>query len=376
MAIQTITVDGVTYDIGVKVANITGTLPVSKGGTGVTAAPSLLTNLGSTSASNPFDSAPRPGVTGTLPISRGGTGATTAAAARTSLGLGTASTHAHGDYALASHTHDEYALTSHTHDYSKVSFTQTNTSGDEIGKITINGTTTTLYADANTDTNVDQNVTTTNATYPLLLGAISGATTTSNGEVRFRANTYENASTGRVVTNGTVSSTRTSAVGFDVQSGGNQLATLWGYSAGTTSSVGWGGVALGNTIASGTAGNARGFIYLYGTGSGLTQLDSSNTGTSTYTIHFPMISGDVVINAGNQTIAGTKTFSGQVNFAGGSTYNVSTTGTGTFNSLEAKGNLYVDQKIIGKSGTVSTGNYTTTIPTAAGTAGQIMFVLQ
>ena len=87
MAIKTITVDGTTYDIGVTVTNIEGTLPVSKGGTGVTSTPSLLTNLESTSASNPFASAPRPGVTGALPISRGGTGATTAAAAKAALGI-------------------------------------------------------------------------------------------------------------------------------------------------------------------------------------------------------------------------------------------------------------------------------------------------
>ena len=58
-------------------ANITsGTLPVSRGGTGITSNPSLLVNLGSTSAASVFATSPRPGVTGTLPIARGGTGAT------------------------------------------------------------------------------------------------------------------------------------------------------------------------------------------------------------------------------------------------------------------------------------------------------------
>lgn len=69
-------------------SNITsGTLAVARGGTGVTANPSMLTNLGSTSASSVFAASPRPGVTGTLPIANGGTGATTAAAARTNLGV-------------------------------------------------------------------------------------------------------------------------------------------------------------------------------------------------------------------------------------------------------------------------------------------------
>lgn len=72
-------------------ADITsGTLAVARGGTGITAAPSMLVNLASTSAAGIFATAPRPGVTGTLPIANGGTGATTAAAARTALGVDTA----------------------------------------------------------------------------------------------------------------------------------------------------------------------------------------------------------------------------------------------------------------------------------------------
>ena len=66
---------------------VMGTLPVGRGGTGLTASPSMLTNLGSTSAANVMQASPRPGVTGTLGIPNGGTGATTAAAARTALGI-------------------------------------------------------------------------------------------------------------------------------------------------------------------------------------------------------------------------------------------------------------------------------------------------
>lgn len=72
-------------------ADITsGVLAVTRGGTGITAAPSMLVNLASTSAAGIFATAPRPGVTGTLPIANGGTGATSAAAARTALGVDTA----------------------------------------------------------------------------------------------------------------------------------------------------------------------------------------------------------------------------------------------------------------------------------------------
>lgn len=63
-----------------------GTLAVARGGTGVTSNPSMLTNLGSTSAASVFAASPRPGVTGTLALGNGGTGATTAKAARANLG--------------------------------------------------------------------------------------------------------------------------------------------------------------------------------------------------------------------------------------------------------------------------------------------------
>lgn len=61
--------------------NITsGTLPVARGGTGLTASPSLLVNLASTAAANVMTASPRPGVTGILPVARGGTGANSLAA--------------------------------------------------------------------------------------------------------------------------------------------------------------------------------------------------------------------------------------------------------------------------------------------------------
>lgn len=62
-----------------------GTLPVTRGGTGLTASPSMLINLGSTTAANVFAASPRPGITGTLDISHGGTGATSALGARQAL---------------------------------------------------------------------------------------------------------------------------------------------------------------------------------------------------------------------------------------------------------------------------------------------------
>lgn len=51
-------------------------MPIGRGGTGVTANPSMLVNLASTTTANIFAASPRPGVTGTLPTSHGGLGST------------------------------------------------------------------------------------------------------------------------------------------------------------------------------------------------------------------------------------------------------------------------------------------------------------
>ena len=64
-----------------------GTLPVARGGTGVTSNPSMMTNLASGTAASVFAANPRPGVVGTLGIGNGGTGGTTAATARAALGI-------------------------------------------------------------------------------------------------------------------------------------------------------------------------------------------------------------------------------------------------------------------------------------------------
>lgn len=75
---------------------VTGTLKIANGGTGLTASPSMLTNLGSTSADNVLKASPRPGITGTLGFTNGGTGATSrlaAAKALTNENVGASATH-------------------------------------------------------------------------------------------------------------------------------------------------------------------------------------------------------------------------------------------------------------------------------------------
>ena len=87
---------------------------------------------------------------------------------------------------------------------STVSVTQTLTSGTEIGKITINGTATSLYCNANTDTKVTQAYSTTNNSFPLLMTATSGITSTSSrGDTTSIVNNslYANPSTGQLNAN-------------------------------------------------------------------------------------------------------------------------------------------------------------------------------
>ena len=82
------TASGALYATAQDGAPSFGTLPVAQGGTGLTASPSMLTNLGSTTAANVLAATPRPGVTGTLPVANGGTGATATSGARQKLGIG------------------------------------------------------------------------------------------------------------------------------------------------------------------------------------------------------------------------------------------------------------------------------------------------
>ena len=85
-------INGVTYKItGAVLAQmlqaIGSPLPAANGGTGLTASPSLLTNLASSSAANVMQASPRPGVTGILPLGNGGLGYDFSAAASANAGL-------------------------------------------------------------------------------------------------------------------------------------------------------------------------------------------------------------------------------------------------------------------------------------------------
>lgn len=65
-----------------------GTLPVVYGGTGMTSNPSMRINLSSTSATNVFQSSPKPGVEGILSVANGGTGKATLDSGKALIGNG------------------------------------------------------------------------------------------------------------------------------------------------------------------------------------------------------------------------------------------------------------------------------------------------
>lgn len=80
-----------SFDGSANVApGVTGTLPIANGGTGLTASPSMLINLGSTTAANVLQASPRPGITGTLAVGHGGTGMTSNPSLQVNLASGSA----------------------------------------------------------------------------------------------------------------------------------------------------------------------------------------------------------------------------------------------------------------------------------------------
>ena len=77
LRLDTSTDNGQTWTLGTRYfASEDRIWPVDKGGTGLTASPSMLANLGSTAAADVLQASPRPGITGTLGVGHGGTGIT------------------------------------------------------------------------------------------------------------------------------------------------------------------------------------------------------------------------------------------------------------------------------------------------------------
>lgn len=73
---------------------------------------------------------------------------------------------------------------------------------------------------------------------------------------------------------------------------GAKYAAMYFHTEGTTSTVGVGALSIGNALASGTAKNARGIIFIYGTNTSYTRLMSNLNATSSSTVYLPNKTGN------------------------------------------------------------------------------------
>ena len=76
---------------------------------------------------------------------------------------------------------------------------------------------------------------------------------------------------------------------------GQTYGSMRAYTEGTTSTVGENRTYLGNGIASGTAGNAKGSIVMYGSNTGYTWLQPNNNSTSNITVYLPSAGGHLPV---------------------------------------------------------------------------------
>lgn len=84
------------------------------------------------------------------------------------------------------------------------------------------------------------------------------------------------------------------AIGLRSDTTGTPVGSLEMETAGTTSTQGVSKLILGNNIASGTATNAKGYIRMYGTNTGRTDIAVGNNTTSNITITLPSATGTLV----------------------------------------------------------------------------------
>ena len=220
-----------------------------------------------------------------------------------------------------------------------LSISRSLTSGTKIATITLNGTATDLYCqtNTNTDTLVTQTNTTADGQYRVVLSGTNDDTTRTE-TARKSVNLRFNPGTSRLFLRGTTTGdtaygSTNPAIRFENSNASQTIELLftdfdaivnpaslvlignqgnesflapniraWDYTnnkqtaalscqtVGTTSTVGVGRVALGNSIASGTAGNAKGSVLIYGANSYYVNLQTA-TLTGSREINLPDIGG-------------------------------------------------------------------------------------
>lgn len=195
--------------------------------------------------------------------------------------------------------------------------------------------------DTNSDYKVTQTNTTTNADYRVLF-SINANDNNETNSVRKSANLKFNPSTGNLTATkftGSLAGNASSAsqvystdtnpssgtsyrIAFhaDSSSGNKSILNNDGLKyytlEGTTSAVGSAELGIGNSVASGTAGNKVGKIYMYGTSSGYTYIVPGYNSTGSVTITLPSSSGTLSLNGHEHnyyTLKGTNTISSTAN---------------------------------------------------------------
>lgn len=154
-----------------------------------------------------------------------------------------------------------------------------------------------------------------------LSGASQLVLRTNNGDIQFRPNASSNndSSVFTVKSDG-ITATKfftTHGLGTDTPGSNNvgtassafnnmsakqftlypSVNTTYGYykiqTEGTTSATGEARISLGNNIATGTAHNAKGTLFLFGTNTGYTQINAGNNSTSNISVDLPSASGKI-----------------------------------------------------------------------------------
>ena len=282
-----------------------------------------------------------------------------------------------------------------------------------------------------TDTKVAQGATTTNGAYPILISPQTGRSNWTDGtrEAKVDPQININPSNSKISVGGSTTGAGVgggSGYGLYEETAGKYYGALQYYRIGTSSTTGVGALLLGNTTASGTEGNAESRMILYGPSTSCNVITSQASGSNKYN-PLPNADGEFVVHT-NATQIGSPTNPVYISSDGaatsanvGSSQNWTTfvpyastsgimeigrcldfhqplssvdydyrllvtaetttayTTTSNFRLYKNEsisGGFSIEMPIIGKSGAVGVGNYTTSIPSAAGTTGQIMFVLQ
>ena len=287
------------------------------------------------------------------------------------------------------------------------------------------------------DTKVNQTAVTTSGGYPILFSEKSAtreqwASQSYDGanEAYVDPAVAVNPNQSRIVVRASAYSTSFgSGSGYDLYDVDNSkfTGTFQSVAQGTASAEGNVALSLGNSTGSGTAGNASGSIYLYGAATVPTLL-RSKASDQAKTNYLPNVTGELVVHSNNSatgsstnpvyianTGAATATAVGTagawtsfvpyasstgimeigrcvdfhqplstidydyrilVNAATTTAYD-SSANLRIYKPSSVTGGLQVEMPLIGKSGGVTVGNYTTTAASSlpAGVTGQIMFVL-